>query len=171
MWYHAPNAQQTNVASPLEHFLRTLPICSRERRASPKVTHNVGTVISKKFGQAFQGLQVTVRVANHNRAPGRPPQRAKSPIPKISSARGSKMPAGILRRGRIARASPMGKGRSMRPFPINERGQHTRLTQSGGTTWGGTPLPIIDLLSHRLSGGQSCGGLACRILSGSHTTV
>ena len=40
----------------------------------------------------------------------------------------------------IARASPMGKGRSMRPFPINERGQRFRLIQSGGTTWAGTAL-------------------------------
>ena len=46
---------------------------------------------------------------------------AKSLIPKTSSARGSKMPAGILRRGRIARASPMKKVRSMRAFFINER--------------------------------------------------
>ncbi len=37
------------------------------------------------------------------------------------------MPAGILRRGRIARASPMGKVRSMRAFPINERACHSRL--------------------------------------------
>lgn len=48
----------------------------------------------------------------------------------------------------------MGKGRSMRPFPINERGQHTRLTQSGGTTWGGTPLTIFARYTHKLSGGQ-----------------
>ena len=34
----------------------------------------------------------------------------------------------------------MGKGRSMRPFPINERGQQFRLIQSGGTTWAGTAL-------------------------------
>ena len=40
----------------------------------------------------------------------------------------------------------MGKGRSMRPFPINERGQDFRLTRSGGTTWGGTPLTIIARL-------------------------
>ena len=57
------------------------------------------------------------------------------------------MPAGIGRRGRIARASPMGKGRSMRPFPINERGQQFRLICSGGTTWGGTPLTIIARLT------------------------
>ncbi len=66
---------------------------------------------------------------------------AKSPLPQNSSARGSPIPAGIGCRGRIARASPMGKGRSMRPFPIkNERGQNYRLTQSGKNTWGGTPL-------------------------------
>ena len=59
---------------------------------------------------------------------------AKSPIPKTSSARGSKMPAGILRRNSrrdlldaIARASPMGKVRSMRAFPINERAVNYRL--------------------------------------------
>ena len=37
------------------------------------------------------------------------------------------MPAGILRRGRIARASPMGKVRSMRAFPIIERAVNCRL--------------------------------------------
>ena len=40
----------------------TLSVCSRERRASPKVTHNVGTIMTKKLGQAFQGLQVQDRV-------------------------------------------------------------------------------------------------------------
>ena len=52
---------------------------------------------------------------------------AKSLFPKISSARGSKMPAGILRRGRIARASPMKKVRSMRAFFIIVRAVNYRL--------------------------------------------
>ena len=52
---------------------------------------------------------------------------AKSLIHKTSSARGSKMPAGILRRGRIARASPMEKVRSMRAFSINVRAVNYQL--------------------------------------------
>ena len=93
------------------------------------------------------------------------PQRAKSPIPKISSARGSQIPAGIWSNSRrdlldaIARASPMDEVGSMPTSSIKiERGQHIRFTLSVGTTWGGTPLTIIDPFPHRLSGGQSCGG-------------
>ena len=56
---------------------------------------------------------------------------AKSLIPKTSSARGSKMPAGILRRGRIARASPMDEVGSMPTSSIkNERAYHFWFTQS-----------------------------------------
>ena len=99
----------------------------------------LGRSYQKSLGQAFSkacGVQGQSPWSLHRNG-------ATSPSPKISSARGSLMPAGIGRRGRIARASPMGKGRSMRPFPINERGKRFRLICSGGTTWGGTPLTII----------------------------
>ena len=42
-------------------FSHTLPVYSRERRASPNFSHPVGSIISKKLGQAFQGLQVQDR--------------------------------------------------------------------------------------------------------------
>ena len=51
---------------------------------------------------------------------------AKSLIPKISSARGSPMPAGIGRRGRIARASPIDERGSI-PLSSIMRGQYCRL--------------------------------------------
>ena len=131
----------------------------RERRASPKVTHNVGTIMTKKLGQAFQGLQVQGRARFALQTTQFPletvrfpqgtvvasPQRAKSPLPKISSARGSKIPAGILCRGRIARASPMDEVGSMPTSSIKiERRQQYRLTQSGKNTWAGTALTIIE---------------------------
>ncbi len=81
------------------------------------------------------------------------PQKAKSPFPKISSARGSQIPAGIWSNSRrdlldaIARASPMDEVGSMPTSSIKiERGQNYRLTQSGGTTWGGTPLTAFHPL-------------------------
>ncbi len=97
--------------------------------------------MTESLGQAFS------KACRSRTGSWSPSADGEIPFPKISSARGSKIPAGILRRGRIARASPMGKGRSMRPFPINERGQRFRLICSGGTTWGGTPLTMIACLT------------------------
>ena len=122
-------------------FPHTLPVYSRERRASPNFSHPVGSIISKKLGQAFS------KACRSRAAPWSLHRNgAKSPLPKISSARGSPMPAGIGRRGRIARASPMDEVGSMPTSSIKiEREQHYRLMQSGGTTWAGTALTIIDL--------------------------
>ena len=72
------------------------------------------------------------------------------------------MPTGILRRGRIARASPMGKVRSMRAFPINERAVNYRLC----SYWNYVGRHGADRFStaapRRLSGGQSCDGRGVR---------
>ena len=103
--------------------MHPLPGGSCERRASAYVSHSVGSVMTRKFYSIF----FKKSRGPVGSAPGRLPQKAKSLIPKISSARGSKMPAGILRRGRIARASPMKKVRSMRAFFINERAANYRL--------------------------------------------
>ena len=129
---------------------------SHERRASPKVTHFVSTIMTKKLGQAFQGLR-----KSRGQSPLVALRRERNPLsPKISSARGSKMPAGILCRGRIARASPMGKGRSIRPFPIKT----SELVTTGlrcQVKIRGPARRCRSLTSypHRLSGGQSCGGI------------
>ena len=140
-----------------------------DRRAErrPNFSHSVGSAISKKLGQAFQGLQVQGRARFALQTTQFPletvrfpqgtvvasPQKAKSPLPKISSARGSPMPAGIWSNSRrdlldaIARASPMDEVGSMPTSSIKiERGQNYRLTQSGGTTWGGTPLTAFHPL-------------------------
>ena len=118
--------------------------------------------MTKKLGQAFQGLQVQGRARFALQTTQFPletvrfpqgtvvasPQRAKFPLPKISSARGSKIPAGILCRGRIARASPMDEVGWMPTSSIKiERGQQYRFMQSGGTTWDGTPLTITHPFS------------------------
>ncbi len=70
------------------------------------------------------------------------------------------MPAGIGCRGRIARASPMGKGRSIRPFPIKT----SELVTTGLRCQVKIRGPArrcrsLTSYSHRLSGGQSCGGI------------
>ena len=83
-------------------------------------------MIKKFYSIFFKKSQVQDRVLVAFR------RRRNLLFPKISSARGSKISADILCRGRIARASPMKKGRSMRPFFITERGQHFRFTQSVG---------------------------------------
>ena len=64
------------------------------------------------------------------------------------------MPAGILRRGRIARASPMEKVRSMRAFFITERAVNYRFRSN----WNYVGRHGADKFSTRyprgLSGGQ-----------------
>ena len=72
---------------------------------------------------------------------------AKSLIPKTSSARGSKMPAGILRRGRIARASPMDEVGSMPTSSIKTSEPQTTGYALAGTTWAGTALTGFRPLS------------------------
>ena len=144
MWYHALCAQHSTASTThqrkkiVRNFYRWYDRRA-ERRA--KVTHNVGTIITKSLGQAF------LKACRSRAAPWSLHRNgAKSPLPKISSARGSPMPAGIGRRGRIARASPMDEVGSMPTSSIKiEREQHYRLTQSGGTTWACTALTIIDL--------------------------
>ena len=173
--------------------------------------HNVGTIISKKFYSIFFKKSRGPRFASE---PDSFPLEncagtvclqtvwfplgtmspwslhrngAKSLIPKISSARGSKMPAGILRRNSrrdlldaIARASPMGKVRSMRAFPINERACHYRLR----CHWNYVGRHGADsfLLSYTrgLSGGQFtavqcldvlCGVVNCRLTVLVHTPL
>ncbi len=118
----------------LAHSIRWFDRCAEHRGY---VLHFLTSVMTKSLGQAFS------KACRSSVVPWSPVATGEIPFPKISSARGSPMPAGIGCRGRIARASPMGKGRSMRPFPINERGQQFRLTQLGKNTWAGTALTII----------------------------
>ena len=84
---------------------------------------------------------------------------AKSLIPKTSSARGSKMPAGILRRGRIARASPMDEVGSMPTSSIKiERAYHYRLRSHWNYVGRHGANKFLTAAPRRLSGGQSCDG-------------
>ncbi len=52
---HASGAQHSTASTTLERkeVAHPLLICSRERRASAKVTHSVGSVMIKSLGQAF----------------------------------------------------------------------------------------------------------------------
>ena len=138
-----------------------IPSVRPTRRASAQSYAQCGYVHDKKFRSSlFKGLQVQGRARFALQTTQFPletvrfpqgtvvasPQKAKSPLPKISSARGSPMPAGIGRRGRIARASPMDEVGWMPTSSIKiERGQHFRFTLSVGTTWAGTALTILDL--------------------------
>ena len=111
-------------------IFRRISVCSRERRASPKVTHKVGTIMTKKLGQAFQGLQVQggALVAFRRRRNLLSAKQDQESTRNLS--RGS-------RYGKVVRCH----------LPILERGQQHRLKLSGGTTWAGTALTSFRLLS------------------------
>ena len=90
------------------------------------------------------------------------PQRAKSPIPKISSARGSQIPAGIWSNSRrdlldaIARASPMDEVGSIPTSSIKiERAVHCRFCCQVGLREPARRLRQSTCFPRRLSGGQS----------------
>ena len=143
-----------------------------ERRCN--VSHSVGSVMTRKFYSIF----FKKSRGPVGSAPGRSIAMERNPLfPKISSARGSKMPAGILRRGRIARASPMDEVGSMPTSSIKiERAYHYRLRShwnyvgrhgadksltcsplqlSGGQL---KTVTTKDSYTPEQSGGQSCDG-------------
>ena len=87
---------------------------------------------------ALQTTQFPLETVRFPQEPWSHLRRERNPLsPKLAQQGVAKYPRYFVSNSRrdlldaIARASPMGKGRSMRPFPINEREQHYRFTQSG----------------------------------------
>ena len=116
-----------------------------------------GTIMTKKLGQAFQGLRVQGRVRFALQTTQFPLETVRfpwEPWSHLRRRRNTLSPKQDQESTRtLSRGSRYGKGVRC-PLPIPERGQHHRLTLSVGTTWAGTALTILTRFPHKLSGGQ-----------------